>query len=414
MQLLTLSEYRASEPLDLTAQQLSDLRRLAPSIAVTPAFDGSGRVILTPGSEVGSINLGTLRIEIRPKLPIDRLLFLLSYAIERGRWRDVPFDYGERQSLLEAIVPGFVAQVRRALARGVLQGYRVEEEALPTIRGRLRFDDQIRKRHGRFPPAEVRYDDFTEDIEENRLLKAAIARLSRLRLRSATTRRALHAFDETLNAVQLVEYDPRRVPDILWNRLNDRYRPAVELARLILRATSFDLAHGGVRSSAFLVDMNTVFEDFVVIALRERLRLTERAFPQGNRGHRLRLDQQGQIRLQPDISWWEGERCRFVGDVKYKRVRADGVLHPDLYQLLAYTIAADLPGGLLIYAAGEAEPVIHEIVHLGKRLEVVTLDLAGTPEDVLAQVRVVAGRVQADLTPRPPLRRGEGAVILDL
>ncbi len=390
MRLLSLREYQTSPPVELTTHELSDLQRLARSVTIAPAFDGSGRFTLTPGSEVGALNLGTLSIEIRPKLPIDRLLFLLSYAMERGRWRDVPFDFGERRSLLEAIVPGFVAQVRRALARGVLQGYRVEEEALPTIRGRLRFDDQLRKRYGRFPPAEVRYDDFTEDIDENRLLKAAIARLGRLRLRSATTRRSLRVFDETLGSVRLIEYDPRQLPEITWTRLNDRYRPAVELARLILRATSFDLAHGGVRSSAFLIDMNAVFEDFVVTALCEELRLSERAFPQGNRGHWLRLDAAGRINLKPDISCWDGPRCRFVGDIKYKKIKADGVLHPDLYQLLAYTIAAGLPGGLLIYAAGEDDPVLHEVVNIGKRLEVVTLDLAGTPDEVLAQVGQVA------------------------
>jgi 5-methylcytosine-specific restriction enzyme subunit McrC len=393
MRLLSLREYQTSPPVDLTAHELSHLQRLARSIGVAPSLDGSGRYTLTPGSEVGALNLGTLSVEIRPKLPIDRLLFLLSYAMERGRWRDVPFDYGQRRSLLEAIVPGFVAQVRRALARGVLQGYRVEEEALPTIRGRLRFDDQIRKRHGRFPPAEVRYDDFTEDIEENRLLKAAIARLGRLQLRSVTSRRSLRAFDETLAAVRLVEYDPRRLPEITWTRLNNRYRPAVELARLILRSTSFDLAHGGVRSNAFLIDMNQVFEDFVVTALREELRLSERAFPQGNRGHWLQLDQASKVRLKPDISWWDGSHCRFVGDVKYKRVNVAGILHPDLYQLLAYTIAADLPGGLLIYAAGEGDPALHEVVNISKELEVVTLDLAGTPEEILAQVEEVAGRV---------------------
>jgi 5-methylcytosine-specific restriction enzyme subunit McrC len=168
-----------------------------------------------------------------------------------------------------------------------------------------------------------------------------------------------------------------------------------------LRSTSFDLAHGGVRSSAFLIDMNQVFEDFVVTALREELRLSERAFPQGNRGHSLRLDQAARIRLMPDISWWEGTRCRFVGDIKYKRINVAGILHPDLYQLLAYTIAARLPGGLLIYAAGEDVPVVHEVVNIGKMLEVVTLDLAGTPDEVLEQVGEVAGRVRSNLTPNP-------------
>ena len=41
-------------------------------------------------------------------------------------------------TLVEAIVPGFVAQVRRAFARGLLRGYRLEEATLPGVRGRIR------------------------------------------------------------------------------------------------------------------------------------------------------------------------------------------------------------------------------------------------------------------------------------
>jgi hypothetical protein len=47
--------------------------------------------------------------------------------------------------------------------------------------------------------------------------------------------------------------------------------------------------------------------------------------------------------------------------VKYSRFTLSGIQHPDLYQLLAYTVAAGLPTGLLIYAAGEGDPSRHVI-----------------------------------------------------
>src|SRR5690606_22163318 len=252
-------------------------------------------------------------------------------------------------------------------------------------------DDQLRSRFGIAPPVEVRFDDFTEDIEVNRLLKAAIRRLGRLRIRSIKARRSLRSFDQALMRVSDVDYDPRRLPEFDWNRLNAHYRTATELAKLILRSSSFELRRGNVRSAAFLVDMNKVFEDFVVLALRETLGLTEWEFPQGVR---TRLDRAGLVRLEPDISWWEDGICVFVGDVKYKKVRADGVNHPDLYQLLAYVVANQLTGGLLIYAAGEDQPAVHEVLHIDRRLEVMTLDLSGDPEVVLTQIREVARRVE--------------------
>lgn len=230
-------------------------------------------------------------------------------------------------------------------------------------------------------------------VELNRILRAAVVRLLRLRTRSGRHTGALRRLDDRLSAVSLVAYDGRRLPNVPWDRLNARYRPAVELALLILRSTRLELRHGDVAASAFPADMNDLFEDFVVVALRDALGVSDRVLIQGKRGRfqrRLNLDEAGQIGLEPDLSWWEGAVCRFVGDVKYKRLPPAGFQHADLYQLTAYAIATDLPSGLLIYAAGEEPPGSHVVVHLGKRLDVATLDLTGEPETVLGEVRRLA------------------------
>ena len=82
-----------------------------------------------------------------------------------------------------------------------------------------------------------------------------------------------------------------------------------------------------------------------------------------------------------------------VGDVKYKRSSEGRGENADCYQLLSYAAAANLPGGMLIYAAGEAEPGVHRVRYVGKRLEVVALDLSVEPSRVLAQIRSLASRV---------------------
>jgi len=395
MRHLVLSEYVTKAAVPLSAAETALLAEVAWDIGIRPSPGVAGAYDIRPGSWIGAVNLGGLTIEIQPKLPIDRVMFLISYALDPRCWKQTDFEFQRQDSLVEAIIPGFVAHVRRAFQRGVLQGYRAEEDSLNTVRGRIRFDDQIRRRYGVMPPVEVRYDEFTTDITENRLIRAAIVRLVRLRIRSAEVRRSLRTFDTLLENVRHMHFDPRRLPQIHYTRLNQHYRPAVELAKLILQSTAFELAAGTIAASSFLVDMNKVFEDFVVVALRDALRVSERTFPQGCRGKSLYLDEAGRIGLEPDISWWNGQTCTFVGDVKYKRINATGVKHPDIYQLLAYTMAADLPAGLLIYAAGEEEPAHHTVVNCGKRLEVRTLDLKGSPDEILATVQLVADRILA-------------------
>ena len=391
---LTLKEYSTEPCVPLSSNECDALRRLNPQIEIAPSIGSPGCYDLTPSSWIGAIELPTLAIQVRPKIQISRVLFLLSYAMDPEHWQDTEFSLNEADSLVEAVIPGFVLHLRRALGPGILQGYKLEEEALATVRGRIRFQDQIDHRFGILPPIEVRYDEFTDDIEENRLLKAALRALERIRIRSSEMWYHLHHFQAVLDHVSLVEYQSRNLPTINYTRLNHRYQPAVELSKLILKSLSYDLEYGKAAGAAFLVDMNDVFEKFVWVALREALGLSEWTFPCGSSNHPLFMDLAQQVALKPDLSWWTDSKCMFVGDVKYKRINIPGIKHADLYQLLAYTIAAELSGGLLVYAAGEGEPAIHEVVNVGKQLEVISMDLSGTPSEILREVSNIAHAIQ--------------------
>ena len=205
----------------------------------------------------------------------------------------------------------------------------------------------------------------------------------------------LAAYAARLDNVSLVEFSANAVPEVTFDRLTEHYREVVTLARLILRHTAFDAARGGIRAPGFLIDMNQMFQDFVTQALREALRVSQRVFRSDNAIPSVTLDEAGRVPLKPDLSWWEAGTCSFVGDVKYKRIADERVPNADLYQLLAYATALDLPGGLLIYAQGEAEPTAHRVRHAGKRLEVAALDLSGSQDELLARIDELAHRVRA-------------------
>ena len=196
-----------------------------------------------------------------------------------------------------------------------------------------------------------------------------------------------------------MEFPPGVLPEVRFDRLNEHYREVVELSRLILRHTSIETERGSVRAAGFLVDMNVVFQEFVTRALRRELGLAERSFPSDKRIPKIWLDEGDSVRLKPDLTWWDGRECTFVGDAKYKKVKDDRVPNADLYQLLAYATALNLPGGLLVYAKGEDEEVVHRVRHAGKWLEVAALDLSGSVEEMHARIGDLASRVRA-------LRRG--------
>ena len=397
MRRIDLQEHRPSGPHRLSVAERDALQETLPSLTIEPAMATEGEYYLKPGSTVGAVEVGELSVLIRPKIGIPQMLSLACYAMNAYKSRqDGMFDFEEEAALPDTLALALAAAARRAFSQGLLHGYRTEEEALHAVRGRIRFDEQLRRRFGAILPVEVRYDEFTDDILANRLVKAAATRLGGTRLRSQEAREGLRWIAGMAGRVSPVEFPPSAVPEIPFDRLNEHYRDVVALSRLILRHSAFESGRGSVRASAFLMDMNTLFQEFVTEALRAALGVSDRVLC-SDRGmpHRATLDQAGQVRLKPDLTWWEGGTCTFVGDAKYKNVTGESVPNADLYQLLAYATALDLPGGLLVYAKGEADTATYQVRRSGKRLHVAAFDLSGTLDQILQRAGTLAERVKA-------------------
>ncbi|MFE6908560.1 McrC family protein [Streptomyces erythrochromogenes] len=353
-----------------------------------------GRWSLRAGSKVGAMaftepGTGTrVTVRVIPKVPVGRLFFLLGHALKPdGIWRDGSVDVAEHEDLLPALAHAVERQVDRALRQGLLQGYRAAEESSLVVRGRIRESEQIRRRFGATLPVEVAFDEFTTDIAENRILRAAVERLLRLPGVTAGVRRRLHHQRARLaDAAVLVRGQP--LPAWRPTRLNARYHHALHLARAVLDGTSAEHAAGGLRVDGFLFDMNRLFEDFVTVALREACRA---------RGHVARLqdphhlDEAAAIRIKPDLVLYGPDGAlHAVVDAKYKAEKREGFPDADLYQMLAYCTALGLPTGHLVYAKGNAAHVAHTVRRAGIVIHQHALDLDQDPPGLLADVEEVA------------------------
>ena len=391
MRSIELREYEPSDPVVLAVAERDALSTAIPSLRITPATGAQDAYTLTPGSTVGALELGALSIRIRPKLSIQRVLYLASQAMNVVDFREEPFGFDEEASPQNILAPTFIAAAQRAFSRGLLHGYRNVEDTLTTIRGRIDFAEQLRRRYDVPLPVEVRYDDFTEDTLVNRLVKAAGRRLAGLQIGDARWRHGLRRIDATLANVTLVGVPRSQVPTIEFDRLNEHYREVVQLSRLILRHAALDAVRGDVPASGFLMDMNVVFQEFVTSALRQQLGLSERSFRSDAGSAAGYLDANRRIALRPDFTWWERGTCVFAGDAKYKITKDGSGTNADLYQALAYATALNLPGALLAYAEGQ--PSAHVVSHAHKRIDVVTVEMSGTIQDLRASVADLANRV---------------------
>ncbi|NNG20981.1 restriction endonuclease [Naumannella sp. ID2617S] len=382
----TLTEWGPAQEVDLPTGIAHALRQRG-IVDVTPT-EHSGRWELRARRWVGVITVSHLgerwQLTIQPKLPIDRIAFLLGYARNPHFWTTERVQIESASGLPEALARAFGRVATECLAQGVLMGYRTVDESLQVLRGRVREADQVRRRWGLGLPLEVHYDDFTVDIAENQILLAATLALLRTAAVSATHRPALHRLRLLLADVTPL---PRGRPRPAWrsSRLNTGYGPALALAELVLDCQSFHHRHGDVEMTGFMVDMDKVFEDFVCVGLREALRPR-----QTHLQYRTHLDTGRQVPMRPDFVWTEHGRPKVVADAKYK---SDDGGNPDLYQMFAYCSRLEVPTGHIVNAGG-APSTPYELPG-GVRVFAHSLTLDGSPAELLNQLESIGDHMCA-------------------
>lgn len=353
-------------------------------VAVTPIRSGTS--LVAGAGKVGVGQVGDVTVRVNPKVSIGKIFWLLGFA-RRFEWRDDLVTYSADSDLVHVVAEAFTRQADRALGRGVIHGYVAVDDELAVVRGRLRPTEQVTRRYGQITPLLVTYDEFTPDIAENQLLRAAARVLRRVPGLSPVVARHLRAVVDRLDGVTDLRPGAPR-PRWQPSRRNAHYETALWFADIILRHQSVDLPDGTVKVNGFMIDMARVFEDFVTTAFTVAFERIDGLVVAQDTG--TSLDHAGAIELKPDLVWRRGDRPAAVVDAKYKAEKPAGYPNADLYQMLAYCTAIGLTEGHLIYAKGNEESAVHQIRNSPVRVVAHALDLELPSAELLAQATAIA------------------------
>ena len=294
-----LDELGPAVELPLTSKQG---RSLAGSGVVNamPSPYGAGVWQVSAAGKIGAARIGDMEIQIRPKVPIAQLLFLVGYSRHAAAWQPETVPVAEAADLIPAVAQALWRQTERAIHQGLLPGYITVEESSQVLRGRLRESEQLHRQHGLPLPLEIRHDEFTIDIPENQILRTACERMLTVPRVDAESQRMLRRLlRDFADVTPLSRGDP--VPRWQATRINVRYHHALRIADLVLRATSVEHGPGDVAVNGFLLDMPKLFEDFVTVAMREALVAGYGGRVSGQ--DRNYFDDAAQVVLRPDIVW---------------------------------------------------------------------------------------------------------------
>lgn len=364
-------------------------------VEVLPAGRDTWRLI--PSGAVGSVRVEGLSVRVLPaaSLGLTQLFFLLDHAADDA-FLSSAVQARDDDELWSSVAESMARLAHQALAAGLLRGYRRVDEALTTVRGRIRLGDQIRRHPGMTIPLEVTYSEFTPDIAENRILRTAAHRLQFLPELPDSTRRRLAMVDARLSDASLIGQGAP-VPAWTPSRLNARFQDALSLADRIVRRISVEVEDGHAASAAFVTEMPELFERYVESELTAAL---------DGRGGRLlhnpvvNLDSG----TEADGDTPSGRHRAPAGDGDHISVRTGLVYEVDgepvatfvptyptdrrtraaeHYRLLAACTALGVDRAYLVYPAQRRDdfPQPRRIVHTDISIVEYPVDLSGGPAD---------------------------------
>lgn len=391
---VVLREHGESAPMRLAPTARAALLEAASDKITVVATADPERVILRTGSWVGALAVPGCTIRVQPRAPMENLFTMFSAGLPSDAWGSDTVGWSGDSELVDGVAAFLLRAIDTATRRGLLHGYVTLEEDTSTIRGRL-LVDQLATRPWAASTPPCRYDEFTPDIAENRMLLCAVRQVLTWPDLPPLVRRDGLRLIQRFEGVEVTSPDQHR-DDLPITRLNEHYAPALDLARKALDGITIRHLEGSQTAHAFMVDMDDLFRRWITAEMSNRLwpdiSLEER--PQ------YALDVQEQWHFTPDLLLRRDQRPVLVGNVAY-HLAADRRDGSDFYPLLAYASALGLEAGLLIYAHADQAPAPEVVVRsIGTRLLCVPLRLNVPPARLAGSLDTLAELVRVVSYPR--------------
>ncbi len=410
-------EYQDSIPIQLSPEDLNFLRKTIPDNEKDAKINirtsaCKRHVTLHATSYVGTIKTPNYTITIKPKIGNLNFFKMLVYS---EKFLDLPSFDGELEieegdDLVDFMAKLFYESISPIIQEGIYRNYTSVTEEIPTIRGKLLIAQNIRNPRISKEKFFCEYDEFSADILENQVLLYCSKLLSELVV-GKNIKEKLIQTQQFLEKEGVSEkfLDIYHLDQITYQKFNEHYEKILKLCEFILRITWYgDFSNNEeIPINGFLYNMNSLFQDFITIALKEKLSsYTVKREPKDSTlletkpiiSDGIPTKPIKATALKPDIVIETKGVPKLVIDTKYK-----GDVPPagDYYQSLAYALTLKCPVLLLLpkfddYRRKEDFQLIPEIDGDDVLISVRTIDLS---DDGTDYIELIKNRLEEIVTP---------------
>jgi 5-methylcytosine-specific restriction enzyme subunit McrC len=292
---------------------------------------------------VGVLQVGNLTIEILPKADKDgeeywrKMLIDMLRAV--GLFKvNAPSNSNlslKNNSVLDLYFELFIQEVELLLHKGLIKKYRKTENNIRALKGSLLFSKQLQKNLVHQERFYTRHTIYDREHPLNCVLYKALLLLKHISTNQSLQSR-IGALLINFPELSTIKTDDTFFEKIQYNRKTESYKPAIDIARLILLNYHPDVNKGSKDVLALLFDMNSLWEKFVFISLRKYKPLHYSIKSQMTKQF-WKKDGGRSKKMIPDIVIDNANNEMVVLDTKWKNIETSNPTDADLRQMYAYS-----------------------------------------------------------------------------
>jgi 5-methylcytosine-specific restriction enzyme subunit McrC len=311
----------------------------------TPSFQTEQQWQLTSLGYVGYLPINPeLTLALRPKVPLGNLFGMLEYAYQVDfKFFEGLVDCATLREFYERLANVLAKRVIDRQRRGLHRKYVTVVEKSGYVRGRLNLAERIRQPWN--VKSECRYEEHTSKIADNQIIGWTLRTIVGGGICSERVRPSIRRAHRGMSGLNLIQYKGDSCTHRTYNRLNADYQVLHALCRFFLDKSGPDHQIGDRSMLPFLIDMNTLFQDFVAAWLRTHLPPTYSLQAQS----RVVLSQDDRLNFIIDLVLKDVSmgQTLCVLDTKYKR--PDKPSSEDIAQAAAYAESKHCCEAILVY-----------------------------------------------------------------
>ncbi|MEM3486186.1 MAG: hypothetical protein QXQ64_06665 [Candidatus Bathyarchaeia archaeon] len=239
----------------------------------------------------------------------------------------------KRMNFFELMKYIFAKKLLEQTRDGIYRDYVPFEGNEKYLRGRLDLVKNLRLNYSNRSKFFIRHDDYTEDNVMNRTMASAVREM--IPGASEVNRRLLAQLSAVFCDVGYENGSCLLMQRASKNRLNERYWPSYEMAKVFL-SRSVPILYSGkdLLTYGFLFDMNYLFEYFVGKFLK---RYSTEIFEENAKVELQRMRKFGDLSIIPDVLI-KLKDLTIILDTKYKEMPTE-ISNTDIFQVYTYCMA---------------------------------------------------------------------------